>query len=74
MMLVVLNMCGVIIQKSLTNLEIKRLTETLDSISLSSDLPKSLIAVYTILAKEGFVGKDEITTVTAWIKEIERYL
>ena len=55
-------------------LEVKRLIQILDSISLSSDIIKSLFTVYTKLAKSGFVKKEELVTLKGWIKEIEKYL
>lgn len=50
-----------------------RLTQLLESLTLSSDICRSLIKVYDALAKNGFVKKGETTLVKAWIKEIEKY-
>ncbi len=53
-------------------LQTNKLVAILDSLSLGSDLHKSLIKVYEELAKEGIMNKSEVAVVTSWIREIER--
>lgn len=53
-------------------LQTNKLIEILDSLSLSKDLPKSLLKVYSAIVKKGILPKEEITVVTKWVKEIER--
>lgn len=53
----------------------EKLIRTLDSLSLSKDLGKSLIKVYKTLGKdEEIVGKDEYKIVEAWVREVEKIL
>lgn len=49
-----------------------KLIKILDSLSLSKDIHKSLLKVYSALVKEGILPKEELTVVAAWIKEIEK--
>jgi hypothetical protein len=53
----------------------EKLISTLDSLSLSNDLGKSLIKIYKTLGKdEEIVGKDEYKIVQAWVNEIQKLL
>lgn len=55
-------------------LKTEKLITLLDSLSLSKDIGKSLIKVYTALAKEEFVKKEEVMLVKTWVNEVEKYL
>lgn len=56
-------------------LYVEKAIRTMDALSLSNDIGKSLIKVYKTLGKdEEIVGRNEYKIVEAWIKEIERLL
>ena len=50
----------------------KQLISVLDSLSLSKDLGKSLIKVYSEISKIGIVKKEETEIVTEWVKTVEK--
>jgi hypothetical protein len=54
-------------------LETKKIIDLLDSLSLFSDINRSLIKVYSELAKAKFVRKEESRLAKAWVKEVEKY-
>lgn len=55
-------------------LQTEKLINILDSISLTHDINKSLIKIYSVLAKEKFVTNEEVKLVNLWIKEVEKQL
>lgn len=55
-------------------LQTEKLISVLDSISLSRDLGRSLIKVYTALIKEGIMKKEELLPVKEWINQINALL
>lgn len=55
-------------------LNVKRLVDILDSISLGKDPLESLLKVYKVLVGERFFPKEELPIVTAWACEIENLL
>lgn len=55
-------------------LQTEKLIAVLDNLSLDKDLGKSLIKIYVALIKIGIMKKEELLTVTEWIKQIESLL
>lgn len=55
-------------------LQTEKLIEILDNLSLSKDLAKSLIKVYTALIKEGIMRKEELSSVKEWVNQINALL
>lgn len=53
-------------------LQSNKLVEILDSLSLSKDISKSLLKAYQAIVKHGILPKEELITVAAWVKEIEK--
>ena len=55
-------------------LQTNKFVEILDSLKLNKDLTSSLIKVYKALVKENIFPPEEILSVEAWVKEIEKLL
>lgn len=55
-------------------LEVDKLVSILDSLSLYKDPVKNLFKIYESLIKEGMVQKDELSILTAWTKDLNRFL
>lgn len=55
-------------------LQTEKLISVLDSLSLSHNLGRSLIKIYTALIKEGIMKKEELPAVSEWVKQLEKLL
>jgi len=53
-------------------LQTEKLIKVLNYLSLNNNLGSSLIKIYQALVKEGIMKKEELATVTEWIKQVEK--